>query len=140
MKFYITGIRRGLGEALKNKLNCVNTLEECDVFINCKHDGFSQVEMLYKATKLNKRVINIGSQASDFTYLHKYAVEKKALREANHQLFVEGKKTTCLNFGYFDTERSAHKEVDKMPLEYVIEIIEWVLIQPYRVQELTVCA
>ena len=42
-KFYITGTRRGLGEALKNKLNCVDTLEECDVFINCKHDGFKQV-------------------------------------------------------------------------------------------------
>ena len=129
MKFYITGTRRGLGEALKQKYDTVSTLEECDIFINCKHDGFEQVDMLYKAAALNKRIINIGSHASDFTYLHKYAVEKRALREANNQLFIAGKKTTCLNFGYFDTERSAHKDFEKMPLDYVIDVIEWVLIQ-----------
>ena len=140
MKFYITGTRRGLGEALKQKYDTVSTLEECDIFINCKHNGFEQVDMLYKAAALNKRIINIGSHASDFTYLHKYAVEKRALREANNQLFTAGKKTTCLNFGYFDTERSAHKDVEKMPLDYVIDVIEWVLIQEYNVKELTVCA
>jgi hypothetical protein len=140
MKFYITGTRRGLGEALKQKYDTVSTLEECDIFINCKHNGFEQVDMLYKAAALNKRIINIGSHASDFTYLHKYAVEKRALREANNQLFIAGKKTTCLNFGYFDTERSAHKDVEKMPLDYVIDVIEWVLIQEYNVKELTVCA
>ena len=131
MKFYITGTRRGLGKALKQK---------CDIFINCKHDRFEQVDMLYKAAALNKRIINIGSHASDFTYLHQYAVEKRALREANNQMFIAGKKTTCLNFGYFDTERSAHKDVEKMPLDYVIDVIEWVLIQEYNVKELTVCA
>jgi hypothetical protein len=140
MKFYITGTRRGLGEALKQKYDTVSTLEECDIFINCKHNGFEQVDMLYKAAALNKRIINIGSHASDFTYLHKYAVEKRALREANNQLFIAGKKTTCLNFGYFDTERTAHKDVEKMPLDYVIDVIEWVLIQEYNVKELTVCA
>ena len=140
MKFYINGIRRGLGKFLYDRLDTVKTLEECDIFINCKHDGFEQVDMLYKAAALNKRIINIGSHASDFTYLHKYAVEKRALREANNQLFIAGKKTTCLNFGYFDTERSAHKDVKKMPLDYVIDVIEWVLIQEYNVKELTVCA
>lgn len=39
MKFYITGTRRGLGKALVNKYGNVNTLDECDVFINCKHNG-----------------------------------------------------------------------------------------------------
>lgn len=139
-KYYITGTRRGLGYALKERYHTVDSLEECDVFINNKHDGFTQVDMLYKAAKLNKRIINIGSHASDFTYLHQYAVEKRALREANNHLFIAGKKTTCLNFGYFDTERSAHKDVDKMPLEYIIEIIEWTLNQKYNVKELTICA
>ena len=62
MKYYITGTRRGLGEALKLKWTdqSVNTLEECDIFINCKHDGFGQVELLYKAAELGKKVINIG--------------------------------------------------------------------------------
>ena len=72
--------------------------------------------------------------------MHKYAVEKKALREANNQLFMLGKKTTCLNFGYFDTERTADQDVDKMSLEYIIEVIEWVIAQKYNVKELTICA
>jgi hypothetical protein len=63
--FYITGTRRGLGQALSVFYDTVDTLEECDVFINCKHDGFQQVELLYKAAELNKRIINIGSRASD---------------------------------------------------------------------------
>ena len=49
MKHYITGTRRGLGQALTDYLECVDNLEECDIFINCKHDGFSQVELLYEA-------------------------------------------------------------------------------------------
>ena len=62
MKFYITGTRRGLGKALSEKYDVVDNLNESpDVFINCKHDGFTQVQMLYEAAKLNKKIINIGS-------------------------------------------------------------------------------
>ena len=46
MKFYITGTKRGLGKALKEKYDTVDTLNDCDVFINCKHNGFEQVELL----------------------------------------------------------------------------------------------
>ena len=94
MKFYITGTRRGLGKALSEKYNIVDNLNEADVFINCKHDGFSQVDLLYKAAELNKKIINIGSAASDWTKGYKdnfkYGIEKKTLREVNDQLFWEG--------------------------------------------------
>ena len=55
-------------------------------------------------------------------------------------MFIKGIKTTCLNFGYIDTERSAHKEVEKMSIDYIIEVIEWVLLQPHSVKELTISA
>ena len=111
MKFYITGIRRGLGKYLHDRLNVVDTLEACDVFINCKHDKFSQVDNLYKAAALNKQVISLGSYASDWIYHpsktdYVYAIEKKALRDANSQLFDNGFEVTCLNLGYFNSERS----------------------------------
>lgn len=137
-KFYITGTRRGLGKALVKRFGSVDRLEDCDIFINCKHDGFTQVELLYKAANLNKQIINIGSHASDFTYKHKYAVEKRALREANHQLFIEGKKTTCINFGYIDTERSKDKKVAKLPIDYCVSVVETIVNQPYRVKEITI--
>jgi len=138
-KFYITGTRRGLGEALKDYLGCVDSLEECDIFINCKHDGFTQVEMLYKAVKLNKKIINIGSHASD-VLKNKYGVEKKALRDANAQLFRDGYDTTCINFGFIDTPRVSDRDVEKMSVDYACKIIFWVLEQPHRVKEITICA
>ena len=143
MKFYVTGIRRGLGKELYEMLPIVDTLEECDIFINNKHDGYTQVEKLFEAASLNKRVISLGSRASDYNGIGRentfeYAIEKKALRAANEQLYNMGHNVTCLNFGYFDTERCAHIDVPKMDLEYIIETILWVIKQPYRVKELTV--
>ncbi len=138
-KFHITGTRRGLGKALEDRYGNV-PLEDCDVFINNKHDGFTQVEMLYKAARLGKTVISLGSHASDFTFRNEYAVEKRALREANNLMYLNGHKTTCLNLGYIDTERSADKDVEKMSVDYVIEVIEWILLQPHTVKELTVSA
>ena len=91
MKFYITGTRRGLGKALSEKYDVVDNLNEADVFINCKHDGFTQVKMLYEAAKLNIKIINIGSNSPDEDKHHPwiYAVEKSALDKANHQLYYQ---------------------------------------------------
>jgi hypothetical protein len=141
MKFYITGTRRGLGQVLSILYNTVDTLEECDVFINCKHNGFEQVELLYKAAELNKRIINIGSNSPDQTKHrpHIYAIEKSALDKANEQLFYQGVNTTIIRFGYFDSPRVEHIDKPKMSIEYCISIIDWILEQPHRVKEITVC-
>jgi hypothetical protein len=138
-KFYITGTRRGLGKALEEKYGNCNSLEECDVFINCKHNGFEQVDLLYRAAKLNKRIVNIGSHASDYTFKYRYAIEKKALREANHHLFTEGYNTTCINFGYIDTESQKDKDVPKLSVNYCVDIVDWILSQPAKVKEITIC-
>lgn len=141
MKFYITGTRRGLGKMLSEKYNTVDNLQDCDVFINCKHDGFEQVKLLYQAAELNKRIINIGSNAPDETkkIKHIYAVEKSALDKANHQLYYQGVNTTIVRFGYFDSPRVAYIDKKKMSIEYCISVIDWILNQPHRVKEITVC-
>jgi len=136
-KYYITGTRRGLGKALQDKYGNCNSLESCDIFINCKHDKFEQVELLYQAAKLNKRIINIGSHASDFTFKYRYAIEKKALREANHHLFCEGINTTCINFGYIDTESQKDKDVKKMTVNQAVYTVDWILKQPFKIKEIT---
>lgn len=140
MKFYITGAKRGLGKALSTKYGNCNSLEECDVFINCKHDGFSQVELLYKAAELSKQIICIGSNSpdNDKRKPHKYAVEKAALDKANDQLYYQGVKTTNVRFGYFDSPRVEHVNEPKMPIEYCVSVIDWVLSQPYRIKDITV--
>ena len=141
MKFYITGIRRGLGKYLHDRLNVVDTLEACDVFINCKHDGFKQVELLYDAAALDLKIINIGSNSPDQNKSkpHVYQIEKGALDKANDQLFYQGIDTTIIRFGYFDSPRVEHVKDKKMSIEYCVSIIEWVLKQEHRVKELTVC-
>ena len=140
-KFYITGTRRGLGKALYEKYDTVDNLNDCSVFINCKHDGFSQVELLYKAAELGKQVINIGSNSPDQDKRQPwpYAVEKAALDKANEQLFYQGVNTTIIRFGYFDSPRVAHIEADKMSIEYCCSIVEWILQQPHRIKEITIC-
>ena len=141
MKFYITGTRRGLGESLKQKYDTVSTLEECNIFINCKHDGFEQVDMLYKAAALNKRIINIGSNSPDQSKYkpHVYQVQKAALDKANEQLFYQGVATTIVRFGYFDSPRVELIKDKKMSIEYCCEVINWILQQPHRVKDITVC-
>lgn len=144
MKFYITGTRRGLGQELAKRYDTCNTLEECDVFINCKHDGFEQVHLLYKAGNLGiKRIINVGSNSADGIKTHAfwdYAIEKAALDKTNEQLFYQGINTTIVRFGYFDSPSVEHVQAKKMSIEYCCEVIDWILAQPHRIKDITITA
>ena len=140
-KVYITGTRRGLGAALLDYYGNCNSLEECEVFINCKHDGFKQVELLYEAAELGKRIINIGSNSPDQSKYkpHIYQIEKSALDKANEQLFYQGIDTTIIRFGYFDSPRVQSIDAKKMSIDYCCSVINWVLDQPHRIKDITVC-
>ncbi len=141
MNFFITGTRRGLGKALSTLYDTVGCLEDCDVFINCKHDGFKQVELLYEAAELGKRIINIGSNSPDQSKSrpHIYQIEKLALDKANEQLFYQGIDTTIVRFGYFDSPRVQGIDAKKMSIDYCCSVINWVLDQPHRIKDITVC-
>jgi len=140
MKYFITGTRRGLGEALANKYGNCGSLEDCDVFINNKCDRFEQVFMLYRAAELNKRIINISSNTSDKKKPNNrmYAVYKGALDDLNDRLYYEGYPTTSIRFGYFDSPRVEHIDADKMPIDYCVDVIDWILKQPYVIKEITI--
>lgn len=140
MKYYITGTRRGLGKALEEKYGNCGSLEECDIFINCKHNDFEQVDLLFKAAELNKKIINISSNSGDGnkSFPHIYAIQKNALDKANEQLYYQGIETTCVRFGWIDTPRVEQYDVKKMSVDYCVQIIDWVLKQPHRVKEVTV--
>jgi hypothetical protein len=95
---------------------------------------------LYEAADLNKRIINISSNSGDGNKKkpHVYAIEKNALDKANEQLYYQGINTTCIRFGYFDSERVADVTEPKMTLEYCVDVIDWVLKQPYKVKDITI--
>lgn len=145
MKYYIEYYpdkEPSLGSYWNSKFDCVDSMEECDIFINNYHDGYYQVDQLYKAAALNKRIINIGSAASDwlkgYSENFRYGLEKKSLEDANDALFWQGVDTTILNLGYMDTHRSRHKDRKKISLQYVESLILWVLDQPHRVKLITI--
>jgi len=141
MKFYITGSHdESLGKYLKENFFCVDTLEECDVFINCRHEGFKQVELLYEAVKLEKTIINIGSISSDGfkTNPRQYPIHKYALDKANEQLFHCGYQTTNIRLGYLDTGNTKTKKVKKISKDYICDLIFWILNQPHRIKEITI--
>ena len=140
MEVFITGARRGLGLALQ-EIYGNSSLEECDLFINCKHNGFSQVDLLYKAAELGiDRIINIGSNSPDKTKYqpHIYQVQKAALDLANNQLFYQGVNTTIIRFGWFDSPRTEHYNGNKMSIDYCVNVIDWVMSQPHRVKDITI--
>ena len=141
--YYITGTRRGLGHALEKKYGNVNSFE-CDVFINCKYDMWYQADMLYLAAEAKvPRIINIGSMSNEwykgFKPYYKYGIAKKALKDVNDQLFHQGVNTTCINFGYFESESTKDIDLPKMKIGYCVEMISFILNQPYRIKEITVC-
>ena len=139
MKFFITGTRRGLGKALVEKYGNCNSLEDCNVFINNKCDRFEQVFMLYHAAEAGKRIINISSNTSDRKSNNRmYAVYKGALDDLNDRLYCEGYATTSIRFGYFDSPRVEHIDADKMPIDYCVDVIDWILKQPYVIKEITI--
>lgn len=139
-RFYITGTKRGLGQALATRYGNCGDLHTCDIFINCKHDGFTQVSQLYEAAALGKRIINIGSNSPDTPKKqpHQYQVEKYALDRANEQLFYTGVATTCVRFGWIDTPRVAELDVPKLSVEYCVSVIDWLLQQPHRIKDITI--
>jgi NAD(P)-dependent dehydrogenase (short-subunit alcohol dehydrogenase family) len=113
----------------------------CDIFINCKHNNFDQVDLLYTAAELGKRIINISSNSGDGNKSKPwiYAVQKTALDKANEQLFYQGIETTSVRFGYFDSPRVEHIKDAKMTIEYCASVIDWIITQPHRIKEITVC-
>lgn len=140
-EYYITGIRRGLGQKLWQEFGSVDRLEDCDVFINCKHDGFRQVDWLYRAADLGKRVINIGSNAADGIKKtpRPYSIQKMALDKANEQLFYQGVNTSIIRLGYIDSPSVAHVKAEKISLDDCVDVVKWVLSNPNRVKEVTIC-
>lgn len=146
MKYWINGTRRGLGEYLDTEYlrlgyQRVANIIDADILFNVKHEGFTQVDLLYRAVELGvPRIINISSNSGDGnkSWVHPYAVQKAALDKANEQLFYQGINTTVIRFGYFDSPRVSHINEPKMSLEYCGDIVTWVWKQPHRIKDLTI--
>jgi len=165
MKVAVTGHTRGLGKSIYEHFDgavgmsrsngfeirderyhhkFLEQIKPCDVFINCAQNHFGQTEILFYVAHFWKgKIINIGSQAKDSVLsgygelCNPYSVEKHALQMANSRLFLNGVDSTIINFGDLENLES-DSDHEKIPHSYCIELIEWVLKQPYRIKQLDV--
>ena len=161
MKYAVTGHTSGIGKALyenylpnvigfsksngfditKDIKKIIDLSSDCDVFINNAQEDFFQTELLYQLSKKFKgKVINIGSLSKDwitgYKKNYKYAVEKQALNSMNDQLFWEGFNTSIINLSYVDTSNE-ETSIEEINVKYVIEIIDWIIAQPFRIKDMS---
>lgn len=160
---YLTGSRGGLGSAIKQKLErdtpllevtCLDRPEydmdfslykfiknDFNVYINCSHNGFAQVDILYELVEANKdrycHIINVGSVASDGDRMkvHPYCVHKAALEKACQQLaLVNSKcKVSLIKPGRMNTKMVEHIDAPKMRPEDVANAVVWMINQPREI-------
>lgn len=165
-KIYITGTRGGLGSAIKSNLTSAYpshqiidlnrpeydlsrvdgnldrlVKDDFDLYVNCSHYGFSQVELLYRLFDQNKdrkcHIINIGSVSSDGDRkaINQYAIEKAALEKTCQQLsLVSDKcKVSLVKPGRMETKMVKHIEAPKMDPKNVAESVLWIASQPEHI-------
>ena len=141
----VIGFSRSNGYNINNPQKIIEQSLDSDVFINNAYDGFNQVSLLYELINngYEGKVINISSTSSDGikNQIHPYAISKYALDKASEQLFYRGFNVTNLRLGWVDTPRVSEKakNKNKMSTNYVVDVIEWVLNQPHRIKEMTIC-
>ena len=165
MKVAVTGHTSGIGKAIYEKYQpnsigfsrsngfditkdikkILKACKDCDIFVNNAQQDFFQTELLYALGRnFQGKIINIGSMSKDWTKgyrkMYKYGVEKVTLNEANDQLFWEGVDTCIINPSYVDTPMIRKHDVDKMRPEDIVNLIDWIIKQPYKVKEISVCS
>ena len=159
MKFYITGIRRGLGQRLWEEYGSVDKLEDCDVFINNAYqlntaDQLNIFNSLFEQWKndSSKHIINIGSKSKYFPHNEnhpEHTEHKRSSKEYNDsktdlansiyqkQLFTKKKcKITTINPGYVKTDftQRIHDQVNMLQPIDLANIIKWVVEQPKHIE------
>lgn len=143
----IKGFSRSNGYNIVHKDDILESLIDCDVFINNAYYEWAQTELLYSVydmwKELPKTIINISSNSSDGikNFRHSYAIHKASLDKATEQL--QNTKPICrimnIKPGYVDTPRVKHiTGVKKLSPDYVAEVVGWMFEQSCLVKSLTI--
>jgi len=147
------GLSKSTGYDITDKnsrTRILHAVRECDVFINNAHDGFGQVELLndlFTSWKdEEKLIINIGVDTVPYTnwqVVHQqYPVEKVALHSQSELLQNQAHRcrVTTLGLGHVDTEFNKYYDGAKLSYTNIIDIIKWIIDQPFEVKQLMVSA
>jgi short-subunit dehydrogenase involved in D-alanine esterification of teichoic acids len=170
MKIGLTGHTRGLGKAIYDnliKLNnvigfsrtngydvqspnkIIESLTDCDVFINNVYYETYQSSLFLKLFEkwkdLEKTIININSSSihQSGAWNPYYVANKKHLNDVTQSLIDKYPNKKCriinLNLGTLDTHKN-YENFNKIEVSKVAELIEWCINQPHgiEIQQLTI--
>ena len=168
MNFLTTGHTSGIGKAIYNhfggkglsrstgfditKNNILPHLDGIDVFVNNAYSRvvpLAQTKILYKSLSVPK-IICIGSNATvkttkkynpdDKQLPNTYEYAKLALENSCDHLFYQNYDITLIKPGYVDTPVVEYITKSKLSTNDIIETVEWILFQSFRVKEITIIA
>lgn len=170
MKIGLTGHTRGLGKSVYDSLiklynvigfsrtngydvqspnKIIESLTDCDVFINNVYYETHQSNLFFKLFEkwkdLEKTIININSSSvhQSGAWNPQYVANKKHLNDITQSLIDKYPNKKCriinLNLGTLDTHKN-FENFNKIEVSKVAELIEWCINQPHgiEVQQLTI--
>ena len=139
MKIAITNSNRGLGKELSTRFDNVveGFSEDCDVFINNRHNSFKQTELLMevfdKWKHTEKTIVNIGSR-SKYPNISKgflYSASKSALNHLSNNLRLNTDKTcriVDINCGLLESD------LPSLTYKEIADIVVWCINQPKHIE------
>lgn len=148
----ITGYRSELGKALGSyfekqytveEVDCINDLDNCNVFINCKYSYILQEnylsEIFEKWKDRNSLIINIVSSSvlDEIPFHESFVRYKTRLTDKAHKLCNDNldKKLRITNLYPFTL--SSNKSFDtynKVDINKIVEIVDWLIKQPTSIE------
>lgn len=170
MKIGITGHTKGLGKSIYDNLikshsiigfsringydvqspnKIIESLVDCDIFINNVYYQTTQSDIFFKIFEkwkdLEKTIININSSSihKSGAWNPQYVSNKKHLNDITQSLIDKYPNKKCrvinLNLGTLDTHTN-FENFNKIESSKVSEIIEWCINQPHgiEIQQLTI--
>jgi short-subunit dehydrogenase len=170
MKIAITGHTKGLGKSIYDNLiksydiigfsrtngydvqspnKIIESLVDCDIFINNVYYQTTQSDIFFKIFEkwkdLEKTIININSSSihQSGAWSPLYVSNKKHLNDITQSLIDKYPNKKCrvinLNLGTLDTHNN-FENFNKIEVSKVAEILEWCINQPHNIeiQQLTI--
>jgi len=131
------GLSRSTGfDITKDSIN--EHLNDVDIFINnawSDIDPLAQTKILYNVVDYVSKVICIGTNTQ---YNGIYKSSKSALEDACIDLFRKKYDVTLIKLGKVDTPFQKESNEPKISKQYIIDIINFVIKSPYRIEQISV--
>ena len=139
MKVSITNSKRGLGKELSTRFDNVieGFSDDCDVFINNRHNSFNQTKLLMEAFDkwkyTGKTIVNIGSRSkySNISKGYMYSTSKAALNHLSNNLRLNSDKTCRIidiNPGLLESD------LPSLSYKEIADIVVWCINQPKHIE------